>query len=207
MAQLLLIDDDPAQIQELARQAFPVPAHRVGVAGTGTRGLHKLRTDPPDVILLDCRLPDKSLLEVYERIRSIDARIPVILVTMVKGADAVIEAMKPTAYGYLFEPVGQHQLRRVIDEALDVARRMRQSAVVAVTAPGPDVDGAILGGCPRMREVYKAISRVAGQDVTVVITGESSLKQPSPLGSDPRHGNRCRPPTAARERVVLHRCA
>jgi two-component system nitrogen regulation response regulator GlnG len=36
-----------------------------------------------------------------------------------------------------------------------------------------DVDGAILGGDPRMLEIYKAIGRVAAQDVTVLITGES----------------------------------
>src|SRR5881296_3891869 len=50
---------------------------------------------------------------------------------------------------------------------------MREPAVLAETAPDPDVDGAIVGSCPAMREVYKAIGRVAAQDVTVLITGES----------------------------------
>ena len=46
-------------------------------------------------------------------------------------------------------------------------------AVVTETPPDPDVDGAILGACPAMREVYKGIGRVAGQDVTVLIAGET----------------------------------
>src|SRR5258708_10602160 len=54
-----------------------------------------------------------------------------------------------------------------------MARRMRQPAVVAETAPAPDVDGAIVGRCPAMIEVYKAIGRVAAQDVPVLITGGS----------------------------------
>ena len=173
MAHLLLIDDDPALIQEQVRQAFPAPAHRVEVAGTGAAGLEHVRADLPDVILLDLRLPDQSGLEVYQQIRRIDARIPVIFITMAKGADAAIEAMKHGAYDYLFKPLGLHQLRRVVDEALEVARRMRQPAIVAETPPDPDVEGAILGICPAMREVYKAIGHVAGQDVTVLITGES----------------------------------
>ena len=45
--------------------------------------------------------------------------------------------------------------------------------MVTETPPDPDVDGAILGACPAMREVYKGIGRVAGQDVTVLIAGET----------------------------------
>src|SRR5262249_15418422 len=172
MAHLLLIDDDPALLPGQVRQAFPAPAHRVEVAASGAEGLERIGARHPDVILLDLGLPDQSGLEVYQHIRRIDARIPVIFVTMAKTADAAIEAMKEGAYDYLFKPLDPHGLRRVVGEALEVARRMRQPAVVAETAPDPDVDGAIVGACPAMREVYKAIGRVAAQDVPVLITGE-----------------------------------
>jgi two-component system nitrogen regulation response regulator GlnG len=173
MAHLLLIDDDPALIPGQVRQAFPAPAHRVEVAATGAEGLERVGTGPPDVILLDLGLPDQSGLEVYQHIRQIDARIPVIFITMAKAADAAIEAMKQGAYDYLFKPLDPHQLRRVVGEALEVARRMREPAVVAESAADPDVEGAIVGACPAMREVYKAIGRVAAQNVPVLITGES----------------------------------
>src|SRR5438046_6733224 len=148
MAHLLLIDDDPALIPEQVRQAFPAPCHRVEVAGTGAEGLEHVRARPPDVILLDLRLPDQSGLDVYRQIRVIDARIPVVFVSMAKGADAAIDAMKQGAYDYLFKPLDPHQLRRVVSEALEVARRMRQPAVVAEAAPDPDADVGIVRGCP-----------------------------------------------------------
>src|SRR5947209_11805308 len=97
MAHLLLIDDDPVLIREQVRQAFPAPAHRVEVAGTGTEGLKRVGAAPPDVILLDLRLPDHSGLDVYQEIRRMDARIPVIFVTVAKWEDAAIEAMKQGA--------------------------------------------------------------------------------------------------------------
>ncbi len=173
MDRLLLIDDDPAVIPEQVRQAFPAPHYRVEAVATGAEGLERVSARPPDVILLDLRLPDQSGLEVYQQIRRIDARIPVIFVTLAKTADAAIEAMKQGAYDYLFKPLDLHQLRRVVGEALEVARRMREPAVLAETAPDPDVDGVIVGSCPAMREVYKAIGRVAAQNVPVLITGES----------------------------------
>src|SRR5919198_620475 len=110
MAQLLLIDDNPALIPGQVRQAFPAPTHRVEVAATGAEGL-------------DLGLPDQSGLEVYQQIRRIDARIPVIFVTIAKTADAAIEAMRQGAYDYLLKPLDPHQLKRVVGEALKVARR------------------------------------------------------------------------------------
>jgi DNA-binding NtrC family response regulator len=197
MAHLLLIDDDPAVIPGQVRQAFPAPAHRVEVAATGAEGLKRVGARPPDVILLDLGLPDQSGLEVYQHIRRIDARIPVIFVTMAKSADAAIEAMKQGAYDYLCKPLDPHQLRRVVGEALEVARQMREPAVVAESAPDPDVDGAIVGTCPAMREVYKAIGRVAAQDVPVLVTGESGTGKELVARAIYQHSARAKAPFLA----------
>ena len=197
IAHLLLIDDDAALLPGQVRQAFPPPAHRVEVAGTGALGLERVEAGPPDVILLDLGLPDQSGLEVYQQIRRLDARIPVIFVTMVKGADAAIEAMKQGAYDYLFKPLDLNQLRRVVGQALDVARQMRQPAIVARTAQDLEVDGAILGGCPAMLEVYKAIGRVAAQDVPVLITGESGTGKELVARAVYQHGPRAKAPFLA----------
>src|SRR5437588_4161101 len=197
MAHVLLIDDDPVVVPEQVRQAFPAPRYRVEVAGTGAAGLERVGARLPDVILLDLRLPDQSGLEVYRQIRQIDARIPVIFVTLAKTADAAIEAMKQGAYDYLFKPLDLHQLRRVVGEALEVARRMRAPAVLTETAPDPDVDGAIVGSCPAMREVYKAIGRVAAQSVPVLITGESGTGKELVACAIYQHGPRARAPFLA----------
>ena len=173
MAHLLLIDDDVALVPEQVKQAFAAPAHRVEIAHTGAAGLAHISNDPPDVILLDVRLPDQSGLDVYRQIKALDARIPVIFITMTKGAEIAIEAMKLGAFEYLFKPLNLNELRRVVDEAIEVSRRMRQPAVMAKELPADDVDGAIVGGCAAMLEVYKSIGRVAAQDVPVLINGES----------------------------------
>jgi two-component system nitrogen regulation response regulator GlnG len=197
MAHVLLIDDDPAVIPGQVRQAFPAPAHRVEVAATGAEGLERVGSEPPDVILLDLGLPDLSGLEVYQHIRGIDARIPVIFVTLAKGADTAIEAMKQGAHDYLFKPLDLNQLRRVVGEAVEVARRMREPAVVAETAPDPDVEGAIVGSSPAMREVYKAIGRVAAQDVPVLITGESGTGKELVARAIYQHSSRAKAPFLA----------
>src|SRR5262249_11975085 len=98
MAHLLLIDDDPDLLAEKVRHLFLAPQHRVEVAYTGSEGLKYIRAAPPDVILLDLRLPDQSGLEILRQLRRIDARVPVIMVTVVRSADSAIEAMRHGAY-------------------------------------------------------------------------------------------------------------
>ncbi|HEV3026111.1 MAG TPA: response regulator, partial [Planctomycetota bacterium] len=101
MGQLLLVDDNPDLILAQLNEAFGASQHRIDVARTGTDGIRLVAERAPDVVLLDLRLPDQSGLEVYQQIRDLDARIPVIFVTMAKAADAAIEAMKQGAYDYL----------------------------------------------------------------------------------------------------------
>src|SRR6266446_914559 len=116
---------------------------------------------------------------------------------MAKTADVAIEAMKQGAYDYLFKPLDLTQLRRVVGEALEVARRMREPAVVAETAADPDMEGVIIGSCPAMREVYKAIGRVAAQNVPVLITGESGTGKELVARALYQHGPRAKAPFLA----------
>jgi two-component system nitrogen regulation response regulator GlnG len=173
MARLLLVDDDPGLIHAQVSHALAREGVQIEVARSGAEGLERLAAQPADVILLDVRLPDLSGLEVYERIRQADARIPVIFITATTTADTAIEAMQQGAHDYLFKPLDPQQLRRVVGQALELSRLMREPAVVAEELPGDDRGEAILGCCPAMREVYKAIGRVARQNVIVLITGES----------------------------------
>ena len=197
MADILLIDDDPALIPRQVRLAFPAHTHCVVVARTGAEGLARVRTDLPDVILLDLRLPDQSGLEIYRAIRQVDGRIPVIFITLARSADSAIEAMRQGAYDYLFKPLDLQELRRVVNEALEVGRRMRRPAAVAETAPDPDFPGAIVGTCPAMREVYKSIGRVAAQNLPVLITGESGTGKELVARAIYQHGPRARAPYRA----------
>jgi len=196
MSYLLLIDDDDFLIPQQVRRALPPTSYRVEVARTGAAGLEIMRTDPPDVILLDMLLPDQSGLEVYQEIRRLDARIPVIFITMAKRADAAIEAIRRGAYDYLFKPLDLQELRRVVGESFEIARRVRTKTVSTET-PHPAGDGDILGCSAAMCQVYKAIGRVAAQDVPVLITGESGTGKELVARAIYQHGPRAKAPFLA----------
>jgi len=198
MATLLLIDDDPDLLSDRVRHVFPAPAHRVEIAQTGAEGLERVAAACPDVILLDLRLPDQSGLDILRRLRQIDARIPVVMVTVARSSDSAIEAMRHGAYDYLLKPIDLQKLDRVINEALKVSRLMREPAVVAETPPDDDLQGeAIIGFCSGMQEAYKAIGRVADQTFPVLITGESGTGKELVARAIYQHSPRAKAPFLA----------
>jgi two-component system nitrogen regulation response regulator GlnG len=197
MAHVLLIDDDAALVQAQVRRTFPPPLHSVSVAKDGAAGLESLRAKPPDVVLLDLRLPDRSGLDVYEDIRALDARLPVVFVTMAKTADTAIEAMKKGAFDYLFKPLDVGQLRSTVYEALEVGRRMREPIELGPTRVDAPGQGALHGMSPAMLDVYKQIGRVAAQDVTVLVTGESGTGKELVARAIHQHSARAKAPFVA----------
>ena len=70
------------------------------------------------------------------------------------------------------EPLALRRLQQIVSEAAEVAR-LRAPVALATEPVAAGPDGALCGTSPGMLEVYKAIGRVAAQDVTVLITGES----------------------------------
>lgn len=173
MSHLLAIDDEPA-VLGYYRTAFANSEIAVETALTAAAGLAETSRLLPDVILLDVDLPDLSGLETYKRIREIDAKIPVIFVTGSGTTDTAIEAIHLGAHDYILKPFRLDHLQEVVRRALEVRRLTKRHALLESDMKVDKRTGDVLvGRCPAMQEVYKAVGRVASQNVTVLILGES----------------------------------
>src|SRR5258708_6316162 len=98
MARLLLVDDDPDVILKQVRHVFDAAGHEVDAARTGEDGVRQAAARTPDAILLDLRLPDLSGLEVYRRLRQIDAHIPVSFIAPNSDTASALAAVKQGAH-------------------------------------------------------------------------------------------------------------
>jgi len=171
MARLLVIDDEPNTLYSFER-CLSTDTLQVLPAATARAGIALVESARPDAVIVDVRLPDMSGLEAYDRMRAIDPRLPVIVITAHGSTDTAIEAMKRGAFDYLLKPVELHRLREVVTRALEL-RRLAHVPAVPEPELGDEQAGLIVGRAPAMQELYKAIGRVAPQDVTVLVLGES----------------------------------
>ena len=125
------------------------------------------------MVVLDVHLPDADGLQAFDRVKEIDVRVPIVLITGHGTTDLAIEAMKRGAFDYLLKPLRYDQLKEIIARACTSSRLMTTPAVVADAEAVPDRADVLVGRCEAIQEVYKAIGRVAATDATVLILGES----------------------------------
>ena len=178
MSRILVIDDDRS-VRHLIERTFVGSEVEVISAASAEEGLRLQRESQPDVALLDILLPKTSGLELFEKLRASDAKLPIVFITSLSSSETAIKAMTMGAFDYLLKPLDVARIRELVGQALEIRRLMS----IPVEMPGARADAngdaapvrgdTLVGSSPQMQEVYKAIGRVAPQDVTVLVRGES----------------------------------
>ena len=96
MTRILLVDDNPAVRRYLRAVLEQQQDWRVtGEARTGAEALHKVLEAPPDLIVLDYRMPDLNGVDVARQISGMFPKLPMLMVTLHLSrqlADAAREA-------------------------------------------------------------------------------------------------------------------
>ena len=119
---VLIVEDEPV----LARNML-VYLERHGLscqtASTGEEGLEVLESARPDAVVLDHNLPGKDGLSVLKLIREREPNMPVVMATGHGSETVAVEAMKSGAFDYLIKPVSLHQLKQVLDRAVQQQRQ------------------------------------------------------------------------------------
>lgn len=104
----VFIADDQALVRQGLRALLDVEPE-IEIAGEAARGdeaLERLRQLDVDVVLLDVRMPGKSGIDVLRELRPINA----LMLTTFDDADAVLEAIRAGARGFLLKDVSFEQL-------------------------------------------------------------------------------------------------
>src|SRR5687767_9431712 len=172
MPKLLVVDDEPS-ILHFFRRAFPGPDVALLTAASAAEGLAAVERERPDVVVLDIDLAGESGLDLFRRVHRVDPKIPVVFITGHGTADTAIEAMQLGAYEYLLKPLELDHLTELVERAFEISRLMRVPATIPEGDEPAAASDALVGRSPAMQAVYKAVGRVAPQDVTVLILGES----------------------------------
>jgi DNA-binding response OmpR family regulator len=124
---ILVVDDEPG-IVEIVRVNLEIEDYRVITAYDGVEGLDAVRTERPDLVILDVMMPRMSGWEVLRHIEAdlATAGLPVIMLT-VKASDVdVVRGLEQGAVEYItkpFSPMDLAQRVRFVLEQTDLRGR------------------------------------------------------------------------------------
>lgn len=171
----VLVADDDADIRALLRDFLESEGYDISESPDGAGVLAAFDSgDPPDLVMMDVRMPDKSGLDVLRELsEKFGSQLPFIIMTAYGSSNVAIEAIQLGAYDYITKPFDLE------DVLLNVRRYFEHRALQAqiqgmrVQRTSGDPNDFIVGNSAAMQEVYKTIGRVARSDATVLVTGET----------------------------------
>jgi len=196
MSKLLLIDDEE-DVRYSFQRIFDSPEMELTTAASGEEALRLLPSLQPDLVIMDVRMGGMTGLETLRRIRQLDPKQLVILMTAYGTTQTAIEAMKLGAFDYLLKPFDIPKLKEIINNALKSARDMKQVVSYQPLLESEDYELGIVGRSDPMQQVFKLIGQLAASDATALITGESGTGKELVARAIYHHGNRSQQPFLA----------
>ena len=155
--------------------------------------MRKLRSDVPDAIISDIRMPGTDGLQLLARLRSSHPDLPVIITTAHSDLDSAVASYQGGAFEYLPKPFDIDEVVTVTKRAL-AHRRDRQTQTTTEEQVGAT---EIIGEAPAMQEVFRAIGRLSHSLITVLINGESGTGKELVAHALHRHSPRATGPFIA----------
>jgi DNA-binding NtrC family response regulator len=169
----ILVTDDNGANLKLLQTIFELEGFTVMLAQSGEEAIAQATATPPDIVLLDLKMPGMDGLETLSRLKERAPRLPIVMLTSYGEVPTAIEAIKRGAEDFLLRPIQNDRLVLTVRRALEhrslkteveALRRMvnRQGYLARLITPSP-----------QMHQLVESIRQVAASNFTVLIEGET----------------------------------
>jgi len=169
---ILVVDDDEGLLT-LLRMRLAAQGFSVVTCANGKSAIARVQEELFDFAILDFRLPDYNGLKVMEELLLLHSSLPVLILTAHGCIPDAVEAMKRGAFGYLTKPFEDRELRASIEKGLSQKRMSQEIHRLKMLVNELYGMENVVARSPQMQELFQQVSRVAGTDATVCISGET----------------------------------
>jgi DNA-binding NtrC family response regulator len=168
---LLLVEDEEHMVNSM--RLILEPKYSLEFACSIEEALRKMKSNPPDLLLLDLHLTDGLGIQVLREARKMDPGPDVVVITGSQDVGMAVEVMKLGAQDYLQKPFAQEDLLLCIQRVLEKwelkseVTRLRSELLEGCHW------GNIIGQSPVLMRALNLARKMSLSDTTVLITGES----------------------------------
>jgi DNA-binding NtrC family response regulator len=169
----ILVIDDEAALGENIQRMLRSRGDAVSVCVDPAKGLAECLANPPDLVLLDVRMPGMSGEEIFARLHEVHPGLPIVFLTAFGSVESAVLAMRNGAFDYLQKPFKREDLLLVVKRALSRAHLEHQVEELKGRLEALGEADAAQTRSPAMLDQMERCRRAAITDATVMILGES----------------------------------
>lgn len=182
---VLALDDDRALLDVYSR-TFARAGYRCITTQSGVEALSRIANESLDVVLTDLRMPGMSGVTFMQRVRALDADLPILVVTGAPAVDNAMESIDAGVFRYLTKPVGPAELVKSVGDAVHsrALAHARREAYAHLSLPrsgqatAQTVERAL-------RTMWIAVQPIVSTSDARVFAYEALLRTKDPVLSDP----------------------
>lgn len=166
----VLIVDDELPICQLLKELLEDDGYRVGYVLNGNDALSAIKSDPPDIVLLDIRLPDLDGICLLKKIKDNNPGAAVIIISAFGTVALATEAIKTGAEDFIEKPLEANRVLTTVRNTMEKIELKKQGDTMKKERLK---DYPVLGDSPAIQKVVQLIDKCASVDSPVLITGET----------------------------------
>ncbi|MCE5193985.1 MAG: sigma-54 dependent transcriptional regulator [Nitrospiraceae bacterium] len=169
---VLIIDDDDA-VRDILKEHLGDEGYDVISCSNAYSGLEIFRSFKVDLVMLDLVMPDTNGIEVLKKIKKLNPRSVVIMMTAYGSIENAVDAMRSGAFDYITKPFNLDDVSFAVKRGIEVSRLEKENIDLKKHLKQKCGVENIIGDSSAMQNIYSLIDKVAPSDSTVLILGES----------------------------------
>ncbi len=169
----ILVVDDELKMRRVLQMALEEEGYSIALARNGKEAVKKISETPFHLVIADMKMPVMDGMKLLRKIRQLNEKLPVIMMTAYGTVATAVEAMKQGAYDYILKPFDMEEMKLIVSRAVSVERLVREKTFQQEELKARYGFDNIIGTSSQIREVCETIRKVANVKSTVLICGES----------------------------------
>ncbi len=169
---VILVDDDRA-LRRATRQTLELAGFDVADFPNALDALNSVTSAYDGVVVTDVRMPQIDGLQLFARIKAVDAELPVILITGHGDIPMAVQAIQDGAYDFIAKPFAADRLVHSIRRAGETRRLVLENRALREAAQNVEGDLPLIGQTPAMENLRRTLRDIADTDVDVLVAGET----------------------------------
>ena len=169
---VFIVDDEPSIAKLLTYWVRDKWGYSVHCFDNGEVMLTHLNENP-DLILLDIMLPGVDGIEILKRVKQINPHLPVIMLSAQGRVEVALEALRYGAFDYFPKPIDTQRLEPAIKNAIKNYDLLKELESLRENVKHEYSFDNIVSVDGKMQDVFRMMTKVLNNDITVLIHGES----------------------------------